>query len=145
MKYQYQNVALSLVIIALCVTVSVGANVVTAHHTTIEPQTTKHSIGKGRREKDTLPSSIGELERRIENLLRDAERAQLDAKWHEEWARIWEDIAATQKALGDLCSACDPLAEFNAQTHRNQIERKQARARRLRQEADRLRQERNCI
>ncbi len=100
---------------------------------------------KKKRRPDNLPAgqraSQRELEQRIEELLRRARKADEDAGWHEERARVWEQIDAHQRSLGDLCSACEPLAEFNAETHRNQMEKKQKRTQRLLEEATCLRQE----
>ena len=97
--------------------------------------------------KDAVPASPEggarrrALEERIKKHLSDVERAESEIRWHEERARIWQEIADDQRSLGDFCSACDPLADFNARTHRTQSEESRKRVRRMREEYGRLNQE----
>jgi len=79
-----------------------------------------------------------ELERQTGELLRKAERAEAKAAWHEQYARIWAEIAENQNALGDLASAKEPMAEFFADMHVNQKEKRLLEARSLRQAAQSL-------
>jgi hypothetical protein len=81
------------------------------------------------------------LEERIKKQLRVAELAESYVEWHEERARFWQKVADDQMPLGDFCSACDPLAEFKAQTHSKQSEESRKRARQLREESARLNRE----
>lgn len=81
------------------------------------------------------------LEERIRKQLGNVESAEAEIGWHEERARVWQKIADEQRSLGDFCSGCDPLADFNARTHRTQSEQSRERARRMREESGRLNRE----
>lgn len=88
-------------------------------------------------------AETAKLERRAAILLRRAERAEAEAAWHERCAEEWAEIAARQNALGDFAVGREPLAEFNADTHRQQRTRKLQRAHKWRQELSRLLHERH--
>jgi len=75
---------------------------------------------------------------RAEKLTRRAERAEADAAWHEERAKVWAEIAANQDHLKDFTSAHEPLAGFLAEMHRNLKEKKLRQALKLRREAQSL-------
>ena len=90
-------------------------------------------------------AKTGKLEGRVTNLQRRAERAEAEAAWHEQRAEEWAEIAARQNALGDFAVGREPLAEFNADTHRRQRARKLQRAMQLRQELSRLLHEHNPV
>ncbi|MGI9106569.1 MAG: hypothetical protein ACR2G4_10005 [Pyrinomonadaceae bacterium] len=81
-----------------------------------------------------------ELEGRMAQLQRRAERAEAEAAWHGKRAEEWAEIAGRQDAPGDVASGREPLADFNADTHRRQRRRKLRRANQLRQELSRLQQ-----
>ncbi len=75
------------------------------------------------------------LEIEVKALLCRAQRAEASAAWHEERAKVWEEIDAHQYATGELTSAGEPLAAFFARTHRNQKEKRLLEAQSLRQKA----------
>lgn len=95
--------------------------------------------GAARRVSDQAAESL-ELEGRIAQLRRRVERAEAEAAWHGARAEEWTEIAGRQDALGDFALGREPLADFNADTHRRQSARRLRRAHRLRQEVSRLQQ-----
>lgn len=76
-----------------------------------------------------------DVERQVKALLCRAERAEEYAAWHEERARLWEELAERQNVTGDLTSAGEPLAAFFARTHRSRKEARLREAQSLRQKA----------
>lgn len=74
----------------------------------------------------------------VKALLCKAERAEERAAWHEERARLWEELAERQNATGELASAGEPLAACFARTHRSRQEARLREAQSLRQKAQLL-------
>lgn len=96
-------------------------------------------------DRQTPAAETGKSEGRAIILQRRAERAEAEAAWHEQRAGEWAEIAAQQNALGDFAVGREPLAEFNANKHRQQTTRKLQRAKRLRQELSRILHQRHPI
>jgi hypothetical protein len=85
------------------------------------------------------PAPVSDVtQERAEKLTKRAERAEADAAWHEERAKVWAEIATNQDCLKDFASAQEPLAGFLAEMHRNLKEKKLRQALKLRLEAQSL-------